>query len=447
MTSQRPPSPLRTRDFRLLWLGESISALGDQFALIALPWLALILTGSSLALGGVLAVMSIPRALLMVVGGVWTDRLSPRRVMLASNAVRLTAVGTLGLVVLSGQAQLWMLYGFALVFGVADAFFYPAQTSMVPELVEPSQIQSANGIVQGTAQLAVLVGPAVAGAIIATLGTTGGGGVGTAGIALALLLDAASFVASIVTLLLIVGRPRAANEVAPMAAAIREALGFVWHQQTLRLIVLISLAANLLIVGPIEVGLPVLAFTRLPEGAAAYGVIMSAFGAGSLVGYLAGAALPSPRPSRLGVVVLVTLGASGLAIAGLAIADSTAVAAGLSALGGLTLGYGNLLGMSWIQARVPRSIMGRVMSLLMFASTGLVPISELVAGALVQVSLAGVLAVAGLGMAAVSALALASKRLRDLGLEPPLPSTDAPETSSATSPDGATPGDVPQVAA
>jgi MFS family permease len=443
MTSQRPPSPLRIRDFRLLWLGESISALGDQFALIALPWLALILTGSSLALGGVLAVMSIPRALLMVVGGVWTDRLSPRRVMLASNAVRLTAVGTLGLVVLSGQAQLWMLYAFALVFGVADAFFYPAQTSMVPELVEPSQIQSANGIVQGTAQLAVLVGPAVAGAIIAALGTTGGAGVGTAGIALALLLDAASFVASIVTLLLIVGRHQAASEATPMLTAIREALTFVWSRPTLGVIVVLSLLANLLIVGPIEVGLPVLAYTRLPEGAVAYGVIMSAFGAGSLVGYLAGAALPAPRPSRFGPVVMLVIGASGVAIAGLAFAGSTIVAACLSAVCGLSLGYGNLLGMSWIQARVPRSIMGRVMSLLMLASTGLVPISELVAGAFVQVSLSGVLAVAGFGMAAVSAFALVAKRVRDLGLEPPLPSTDAPETA----PEGATAGDVPQLAA
>jgi Na+/melibiose symporter-like transporter len=431
MTTERPASPLRLRDFRLLWIGESISALGDQFALIALPWLALILTGSSLALGGVLALMAIPRALLMVVGGVWVDRLSPRRVMLASNVVRLAAIGTLGLVVLSNAAELWMLYAFALVFGLADAFFYPAQTSIVPDLVEPNQIQSANGIVQGTAQLAVLVGPAVAGGIIAALGSAAAGQVGTQGIALALLLDAASFLASIVTLALIVGRHRAASEAVPMATAIREALTFVWHHRTLRVIVLVSLLSNLLIVGPIEVGLPVLAYTRLPEGAAAFGVIMSAFGAGSLVGYLAGAALPSPRASRFGPVVLIVLGASGLFIAALALVESTVVAAALSAVSGLTLGYGNLLGMSWIQARVPRQLMGRVMSLLMLASTGLVPISELAAGALVQVSLSGVLGVAGLGMAAVSALALTSKRVRDLGLEPPLPSSDGTDANSA----------------
>ena len=75
---------LKLRDFRLLWIGEAISGLGDQFAFIALPWLALVMTGSGLALGSVLAVMAIPRAVLMVVGGAYVDRLSPRRVMMLS---------------------------------------------------------------------------------------------------------------------------------------------------------------------------------------------------------------------------------------------------------------------------------------------------------------------------------------------------------------------------
>src|SRR5262245_16196171 len=114
-------SPLAVRDFRLLWVGETVSALGDQFAMIALPWPALLLTGSSFALGTVLALMAVPRAVLMIVGGAFVDRFSPRLVMLVSNAVRLVAVLLLALVILAGAAQLWMLYVFALVFGIADA--------------------------------------------------------------------------------------------------------------------------------------------------------------------------------------------------------------------------------------------------------------------------------------------------------------------------------------
>src|SRR5258705_2655581 len=187
MTETRSQNPFAIRDFRLLWAGEAISALGDQFALIALPWLALVLTGSPLALGGVMAVMAIPRALLMLIGGVSVDRFSPRRVMLGSNAVRLLATAALGGLVLAGAAELWMLYAFALVFGVADAFFFPAQTSMVPELVEQDQLQRANGITQGTTQATVLVGPALAGIVIAA--GANGSAASVAGIGSALLFD------------------------------------------------------------------------------------------------------------------------------------------------------------------------------------------------------------------------------------------------------------------
>lgn len=418
-------SPFGVRDFRLLWLGEAVSALGDQFALIALPWLALVLTGSALALGSVMALMAVPRALLMLVGGVWVDRLSPRRVMLGSNAVRLVAVSLLGAAVLAGAAELWMLYAFALVFGVADAFFYPAQTSIVPELVDSDQLQAAVGITQGTAQATVLVGPAVAGVIIAALGSSGSGP-GSAGIGAALLLDGASFLASLATLWLIHGRHQAPSTQTSVIEAIGEAVRFLVGFPTLLAIVVLSLVANLLIVGPVEVGLPVLAYLRFPEGAAAYGVIMSAFGGGSLVGYAAGAILPKPRRALLGSVIMVVLSASGLGVAALAFIDQTWMAAAAAIVTGAALGYGNLLGITWIQARVPQQLMGRVMSVLMVGSMGLVPVSELVAGAVVQVSLEGLLLVAGLGMTLSSLGALGSARIRNLGHIPPLDAgTDA----------------------
>ena len=143
-------NPLQRRDFRLLWIGQAISSLGDQFALVALPWLALVLTGSAFALGTVLALMAIPRAALMLVGGVYVDRLSARRVMFLSNAVRLVSVTALGLIVFAGDVGLPMLYLFALVFGVADAFFFPAQQAILPALVQPDEIPAANALAQGT---------------------------------------------------------------------------------------------------------------------------------------------------------------------------------------------------------------------------------------------------------------------------------------------------------
>jgi MFS family permease len=129
------PTVLRRRDFRLLWIGEAISLLGDQFYMIALPWLVLQLTGDALAMGAVLALGGIPRALFMLVGGALTDRFSPRNVMLTSNLLRLGLVSILAVMVITGAMQLWMLFAFALLFGLADAFFFPAQSAIIPRLV------------------------------------------------------------------------------------------------------------------------------------------------------------------------------------------------------------------------------------------------------------------------------------------------------------------------
>jgi Na+/melibiose symporter-like transporter len=415
-TASTSRSPFAVRDFRLLWVGEAISSLGDQFALIALPWLALVLTGSPLALGGALALMAVPRALLMIVGGVSVDRFSPRLVMLGSNAVRLVAVTTIGLVVLAGAAQLWMLYAFALVFGVADAFFFPAQTSIVPELVEGEQLQRANGIVQGTAQATVLVGPAVAGVVIAALGA-GSSGASDGGIGVALLIDAATFLASLVTLWLIRPRAHTAQAHGSILEAIREGVRFVWRSPGLRAVIVLNLAGNLFIVGPFEVGMPFIAYSRLPEGAAAFGLVMAAFGGGSLLGLLVASILPAPRPSRLGPVVMATLAIAGLGVAAVAQVHTTILAILVIGAAGTALGAGNLLGLTWIQGRIPPELMGRVMSLLITASVGLVPVSMLVAGVAVQVSLDATMLVAGLGMAVLALGALLSPAIRNLGLE------------------------------
>ncbi len=433
MTETRTRNPLAVRDFRLLWAGEAVSVVGDQFTLIALPWLALVLTGSPLALGSVLALMAVPRALFMLIGGVSVDRLSPRRVMLGSNAVRLVAVGALGAVVLTGAVELWMVYAFALVFGIADAFFYPAQTSIVPELVDQDQLQRANGIVQGTAQASVLIGPAIAGLVIAGLGASGADltVAGLAGIGAALIVDAGTFLVSLVMLWLIRPRARAERSPTSMLDDIRAGFRFVVGSPGMRAMILLSLAANLLIVGPFEVGVAVIAYTRLPEGAAAFGLMMSAFGGGSLLGLLPASALPAPRPSRFAYVVIGAIAVAGVSLIGLPFVSSTPAAAALIAISGFTLGFGNLHGITWTQSRVPPELMGRVMSVMIMGSVGLVPVSMLLAGAVVSVSLDGMLIAAGIGMGVLCGVSLLSPAVRNLGLEPRYEAPEAPDAAAA----------------
>jgi MFS family permease len=430
-------SPLAVTDFRLFWLGEAVSTLGDQFAMIALPWLALVLTGDPFALGAVLALMALPRAMFMLIGGAYVDRLSPRLVMLGSNAVRLCAVGVLGFVVLEGAAAMGMLYAFALAFGVADAFFFPALTAMVPDLVDDSQLQKANGIVQGTAQFTTLIGPAVAGVAIAALASAGPGPDVT-GVALALLFDAATFVVSLVTLLLITARrPAHVAETGSVIKDIREGIGFVATMPAVRVMVLLSMAANMLIVGPLEVGLPIVAYTRLPEGAAAFGLITAAFGGGSLLGMVAATLLPSLPRSHFGSILLGLFSLSGVCLALLAVMHSTPIILVDAVIAGTILGYTNISYVTWIQRRIPRNLMGRVMSLMMFGSVALVPISMAVSGALVKISLDAVLMAGGLGMAALAILGLLSRSVRRMGLEPTINDDEPTEETAPTTNPGA----------
>lgn len=417
-------NPLQRRDFRLLWIGQAISSLGDQFALVALPWLALILTGSAVALGTVLALMAIPRAALMLVGGVYVDRLSPRRVMFLSNAVRLVSVTTLALVVLAGDAGLPMLYVFALVFGVADAFFFPAQQAILPALVEPDEIPAANALAQGTTHLTIFVGPAIAGVIIAALGTAGSHPSLT-GIGVALLVDALSFVISLVSLAVIRGGSDRAPAGEPIVDALRAGLTFVWSWPSLRLVVLFAMGINLLIVGPLNVGLPMIAYSRLPEGAAAYGSIVSAMGGGALLGMVAIAVLPRPRGTWLGPLVMAVILLMGIGLAALSFVDTTLEAFVVTALVGFGMGYANLTMITWAQQRIPKALMGRVFSLILLGSVALVPVSQVVAGALVTVSLSGMLLAAGTVLALLTLGAATMPAVRTMGLEPVLAETEA----------------------
>src|SRR5579859_5453734 len=258
---QKPAGPLSVRNFRLLWIGEGISLLGDQFYLIALPWLVLQLTGSALALGTVLALASIPRAVFMLVGGAFVDRYSPRAVMFASNLARLVLVGLLSALVLTNNIRIEMLYLFALAFGLADAFYYPAQTAIVPQVLPRERLQAGNSFVQGTAQLSLLLGPVLAGALIVLLGHTTNSQPGMQGIGLAFGIDTLSFVASLIALVMmrIPNVTKQSAEQQNVIASIKEGFAYVWNRPVLRLFFMLAVTSNFLVLGPVTVGIPVLA--------------------------------------------------------------------------------------------------------------------------------------------------------------------------------------------
>ncbi len=389
-------SVLKIRNFRLLWIGEGISLLGDQFYMIALPWLVLSLTGNALAVGTVLATAGIPRALFMLVGGALTDRFTPRRLMINSNLARMALTGLLALLVMTNQIQLWMLYAFALLFGLADAFFFPAQTSIVPQLVSKEQLQAGNAMVQGTAQLSLFAGPVLAGVLISWL--DGGATHSTSGIAFAFALDSLSFIASISMLSLMkienTGVPVGKAE-SGVLASIREGLLYVWNNAALKIAFGVTLGLNILINGPFAVGIPVIARTRFPEGATAYGMIMSLFGGGALLGTVLAGILPRPSKKMMVTTPLTIISVMGIGLAVIGVAPTIMTAALASLMMGIANGYCIILLFTWLQQRIPPDMTGRIMSLIMFAAIGMNPISTALAGALIGLNTAVLLVCAG----------------------------------------------------
>ena len=166
----RPWSVLASEPFRKLWVATTLSLFGDFFSYIAMAWLVLQLTGSSLALGTVLVVQALPRAVLMVVGGALADRLSARLTMLGSMGLRAVFVAPLALLVLTGRVQMWEVYAIAVVFGIVDAFFMPARSSILPQVVGDRELEPGNAVLNVTAQASVILGPILGGVIVAVLG-------------------------------------------------------------------------------------------------------------------------------------------------------------------------------------------------------------------------------------------------------------------------------------
>ncbi len=413
-------SILRIRDFRLLFTGEGVSLLGDQFYFIALPWLVLELTGSATILGIVLALQGIPRAAFMLIGGAVTDRFSPRRVMIGSNAARLALVTLLAALVLSGVVSTWMLLVIALAYGVADGFFFPAQSAIVPQLALVDQLSAANAVVQGLDQVSQFVGPVLAGLLIASFTA---GRVGLEGVGLALVVDAATFVVSISMLWLMhvdrSRRPAAADDEAPASlwASIKEGLAYMWRDPLLRMLLVLILAVNFLVVGPMLVGIPALAKGRLDGGAQAYGAIMSAFGGGSLAGLAVAGAARRPPAAYLGHVLLGVCTAFGVGLAVLGFAHTLIGALVPAACMGFAAGYLTVTFFVWIQARTPQRLMGRMMSLIIFASVGLVPLSQVLAGPVAQRSVTVLFVGSAVVLALIVLRAWFVPSLRSMGME------------------------------
>ncbi|MEM7117250.1 MAG: MFS transporter [Chloroflexota bacterium] len=411
---------LQNKNFRLLWLGEGISLLGDQFYLIALPWLILQMTGNAFAMGTVLAVAGIPRAIFMLLGGALTDRLTPRWMMLVTNIIRMGLVGLMAGLILVNSIELWMVYGFALLFGLADAFFFPAASAIVPEVVPEKHLQTGNTVIQATAQISVFLGPVLAGATIALFGN-GDTVSDLRGIGLAFAFDALTFLLSAITLWFMQAKttqPKVDTTVQTddknVWADMVEGLRFVWQDLPLRTVFIAVAAITIFATAPIVIGIPIFVEEHLGAGAGTFGILMAVFGAGTLLGTIASSVLPAPPPRQFGKTLFGIISTLGVSLALLSVANTAVIAGILLFAMGLVQGYVMIHFTTWLQRRSPPAMLGRVMSLLMFSFVGLAPVADTVFGALIEWNLSLVFLISGISLTLVSLLAMIQPSIQDM---------------------------------
>lgn len=361
---------LRNRSYALLLGAMFASGIAGFFNYVAVAWLTLQLTGSTLAVGTVLAAASVPLAVFMLLGGAVSDRFSARATMLAAGVSRGLVMAVLAALALTHTIQLWHLYAGAVLVGTTSAFFYPASTSMVPRLVAREQLEAGNALLNLSRTLAIVLGPAIAGVVVAAVG---------AGWALG--ADAcASVVAGLLVLPLPGGGSAARGAKGNPLADVREGILFVWNDVQLRATLVVIAVLNLFALGAVEVGLPALAHQRFAQGAVALGTAFGAWGVGSTIGSIAAGARPAP--GRFGWVMVGMVALLGVGIAATFVAPNLPLLLVVMVAVGVVEGGGTTYVISFMQRRTEMGMQGRVMSLAMLSSTGLEPVALAAAGAL-----------------------------------------------------------------
>jgi MFS family permease len=395
------PHPLRDPLFRRLWIGMAISLFGDQFYLVALPWVVFQLTGSAVAMGTIMMAAALPRAVLMLMGGAVSDRVSARKIMMATATARTLLVATVGVLLWLHVLRVWELYVLGFGFGVADAFAFPAGQAYLPFLVKREGLLAANSVIQTTAQLITIAGPAPAGIVVKTLGA-----------AWAFLLDAISFLFILGALWGLPDPPIAqgSGKKPSVWRSILDGIQYVSRDVPLSSLMLTATVLNFCIAGPVAVGLPYLAAKKFGSPTA-YAVLVSSAAAGGLVGALLAGVWKSRRRGILILVVCVVL-AFCLASIGL-LPRFWLIGAVLFVMGG-SAGLTNIHIAAWCQQRVDQAVRGRVMSVLMFAAIGLLPVSLALAGVLAQWNVQLMFLLAAGGTLAVTAASAMRRSVREI---------------------------------
>ena len=393
----------RHRNYRLFFAGQIVSVAGTWMQNIALAWLVIELSNAPLAVGALAFCRFVPFFLFGLAAGVVIDRLDTRRLLLATQGAAMIVSIALAVVTLAGWATLPVVYALAAIGGLVLVFDAPGRQTLTFQMVGESELQNAVALNSGLFNASRVIGPALAGLLIAAVGT-----------GMCFVVNAFSFLAVLVALYLMREDELHPVEKRPgtkVVTGIREGVAWAAHTPLARIVLCVVTVVSL--VGfNFNVLVPLLASQTLDVGAGTFGLLSAAFGLGALAGALATASMREASPR---VFVGGAIGFS-LAMLGLAFVHSVDVALVLLLLLGMSFSFFTSSANALVQLASPPHLRGRVMSLYLFAFAGLAPIGGLVAGFLAEqggTELAfGLAGVAGLLAIAWAAYSLFSEPLR-----------------------------------
>ncbi|GAA1241322.1 MFS transporter [Kitasatospora nipponensis] len=395
--------PLRSRGYRLLVVGQGTSEFGNSFQVVTLPLLVYSFAGGARQLSLVVAAYGACRLLATPLGGILADRVGAWRVMMAADLGRLLATAALVAVAALRVHDLWLVGVLAALVGLGAGLFLPAAWAITPRLLPAEQLQAGNSLSSTVNFTAGLIGPALAGLVVAWLDP-----------AVALGVDAASFAVSAATLLMIGRGPfvAPAPDVARRAGVPRNFLALLRESRLLRSVLTVTVVANLTMGGMSRVALPSLATHDLAVGAIGLGALLAVFTGGSLVGALLVAGLTGLRSRGrtaiqcgllMGVaVLLIPFAALPGALVGLFVAGTASTVT-------------NVLIVTGIQKQTPPELLARVMAAVTFCALAVFPLSAVVVGAAVSAfGSRGVFVATGLCLLAAFGYALTRSEMRGL---------------------------------
>lgn len=365
-------SVLSERDFRVVWIGQAISMVGTWMQAIAQGLLVLELWDSAFALGAVNFANAVPSLLVMLFGGVLADRADKRRILLVTQIVMGSLALALALLIVSDGVQFWMIIVATMALGVAFGYDMPAYQAFLPELVPPDKIAQVVGLNSATFHGSRMVGPALAGVIIAAFG-----------LATAYFLNAASFLAVILSLLIVRYRhTRAAGPQGSMFEGLKEGIRHTRGRPNVQVMMLLT-ALNITFLFPTMAILsPYYVKEVLDESATVLGLTWAMSGAGSLLGAMALVWWPTQaRTTRIWAAAI----AGPAALLGMAITRDTVLA--LMCVGVVSVSFSSQLGLfqAMIQQSTPGQFRGRVMSLYGITFNGTIPFAGIAASGLAVV--------------------------------------------------------------